>query len=178
MSYKETIESFIYDYPILEFHYLNRKDLIFSEKVRFICEHECEHYGHSWACPPAIGSIQSCIRECEKYSRAFLFSTIAQVEDSLNFEACLKARKQHEELTLKLRERFRQEFGDVLALSTGCMQCETCAYPDSPCRHPDKRVATVESHGIMLMQTVEAMNICFNYGNDTVTYFTLLFFNA
>ncbi|MFQ9153032.1 MAG: DUF2284 domain-containing protein [Blautia sp.] len=34
-------------------------------------------------------------------------------------------------------------------------RCETCAYPDSPCRHPDKRVATVESHGIMLMQTVE-----------------------
>ena len=47
-----------------------------------------------------------------------------------------------------------------------------------PCRHPDKRVATVESHGILLMQTVEAMNICFNYGNDTVTYFTLLLFNA
>ena len=122
MSYKETIESFIYDYPILEFHYLDRKDLIFSEKVRFICEHECEHYGHSWACPPAIGSIQSCIRECEKYSRAFLFSTIAQVEDSLNFEACLKARRQHEDLTLQLRERFRQEFGDVLALSTGCIE--------------------------------------------------------
>lgn len=32
MSYKETIESFIYDYPILEFHYLDRKDLIFSGK--------------------------------------------------------------------------------------------------------------------------------------------------
>lgn len=91
MSYKETIESFIYDYPILEFHYLDRKDLIFSEKVRFLCEHECEHYGHSWACPPAIGSIESCIKKCEKFSRAFLFATIAQVEDSLNFEACLKA---------------------------------------------------------------------------------------
>lgn len=35
MSYKETIESFIYDYPILEFHYLDRKDLIFSEKSPF-----------------------------------------------------------------------------------------------------------------------------------------------
>ena len=178
MSYKETIESFIYDYPILEFHYLDRKDLIFSEKVRFLCEHECEHYGHSWACPPAIGSIESCIKKCEKFSRAFLFATIAQVEDSLNFEACLKARKEHEDLTLELRDRFRQEFGEVLALSTGCMQCEICAYPDAPCRHPDKRVATVESHGILLMQTVEAMNICFNYGNDTVTYFTLLLFNA
>lgn len=104
MSYKETIESFIYDYPILEFHYLDRKDLIFSEKVRFLCEHECEHYGHSWACPPAIGSIESCIKKCEKFSRAFLFSTIAQVEDSLNFEACLKARKEHEDLTLELRD--------------------------------------------------------------------------
>ena len=59
MSYKETIESFIYDYPILEFHYLNRKDLIFSEKVRFICEHECEHYGHSWASRAASGNVKN-----------------------------------------------------------------------------------------------------------------------
>ena len=35
MSYKETIESFIYDYPILEFHYLDRKDLIFSKRSAF-----------------------------------------------------------------------------------------------------------------------------------------------
>ena len=161
MSYKETIESFIYDYPILEFHYLDRKDLIFSEKVRFLCEHECEHYGHSWACPPAIGSIESCIKKCENFPGFLLHH--CQVEDSLNFEACLKARKEHEDLTLELRDRFRQEFGEVwLSLPAAC-SVKPVPIRTLPCRHPDKRVATVESHGILLMQTVEAMNICFNY---------------
>lgn len=82
--------------------------------------------------------LQSCIKKCEKFSRAFSFLPPLPVESSLNFEACLKARKEHEDLTLELRDRFRQEFGEVLALSTGCMQCETCAYPNAPCRHPDK----------------------------------------
>lgn len=178
MSYQEMIEEFIYDYPILEFYYFNREDLIFSEKVRFICENECEHYGHSWACPPAIGTIESCIQRCEKYNRAFLFSTVAQVPDNLNFQACLDARKSHEELTLTLRDKFREKFGDVLALSTGCMQCAVCACPDSPCRHPEKRIPTIESHGIMLMQTVETQGICYDCGNDIVTYFSLIFFSA
>ena len=178
MNYQEIIEEFIYDYPILEFYYLKREDLLFSDKVRFICEKECEHYGHSWACPPAIGSIEHCIKECEKYQHVFLFSTVAQVPDNLDFAACLKARKAHEDLTLSLRETFREKFGDVLALSTGCMACETCAYPDAPCRHPDLRISTIESHGILLMQMAESMDICYDCGNDMVTYFSMILFNA
>lgn len=177
MTYQEIIEEFIYDYPILEFYYLNREELIFSDKVRYICEHECNHYGKSWACPPAIGSVEDCIKECEPYEHVFLFSTVAQVPDNLNFEACLGARKDHEELTLTLREKFRERFGDVLALSTGCMVCETCAYPEAPCRHPEKRLSTIESHGILIMQTAESMGICYDCGNDCVTYFSLIFFN-
>ena len=178
MTCAEIIESFIYRYPVLEFYLLTPGDLIFSEKVRFICENECEHYGHSWACPPAIGPIRECMKKCEAYDHVFLFSTVAQVPDNLDFEACLKARKDHEAVTLSLREEFHSRFGQVLALSTGCMLCEECAYPKAPCRHPDQRISTIESHGILLMQTVETMGICADCGNDMVTYFSLIFFSA
>lgn len=177
MNYQEIIDSFILDYPILEYYILDTKDLIFSDKVRYICEKECEHYGCSWACPPAIGSIKDCMAQCQSYSHVCLFSTVAEVPDVLNFSACLKARKDHEELTLLLREKFQEHFGNVLALSTGCMVCETCSYPDAPCRHPEKRLSTIESHGILIMQTAESMGICYDCGNDMVTYFSLIFFS-
>ena len=61
------IEEFIYDYPICEFYHITKNDLVFSDKVRYICEHECQRYNKSWACPPVIGSIEECMKECDEY---------------------------------------------------------------------------------------------------------------
>ena len=155
-DYRDAIEAFIYDYPVCEFFYLTPDDLVFSDKVRYICENECTRYGKCWACPPAVEPIEKCIEKCRGYKHVFLFSTVGEVSDSLNMSACVAAKRNHEEVTLALRGRFREAFGDnVLALSTGCALCEQCAYPTEPCRHPDRRLSTVESHGILLLGTVQ-----------------------
>lgn len=177
-AYQEKVESFLNDYPICEYYFLTKKDLVFSDKVRYICEHECEHYGRSWACPPAIGPIADCMEECRRYQHVFLFTTVAEVPDAADFSACLEARRDHENVALGLRERFRSVFGDAMALSTGCMLCSQCAYPDGPCRHPDKRLSTIESHGILVMKTANALGISYDCGNGCVTYFGLIFFNG
>ncbi len=177
-DYKEIIDGFIYDYPICEFYYLGLDDLIFSDKVRYICENECPHHGKSWACPPAIDSIEHCIKECHAYEHVFLFTSVAEVPDCMDFAACLAAKRDHEQITLELRNRFEEGFGKVLALSTGCMLCEECSYPDSPCRHPEDRISTIESHGILIMETASRLGVTFDCGNNAVTYFSLIFFNA
>ena len=177
-NYKDIIESFIYDYPICELHYLNVDELIFSDKVRYICEHECSRCNKSWACPPAIDTIENCMEKCRAFEHVFLFTSVAEVSDCLNMTACLQAKRDHELLTLELRKRFEEHFGKVLALSTGCMICDCCTYPDEPCRHPDKRLSTIESHGILIMETAGRLGVCFDCGNNIVTYFSLIFFNA
>ena len=177
-DYKEIIEGFIGDFPICEFYFLRLEDLIFSEKVRYICEHECPRYNKSWACPSAIKSIDHCIKECSAYEHVFLFTSVAEVPDCLNFSACLEAKRDHERLTLELRRRFEKHFGTVLALSTGCMTCDVCAFPDAPCRHPEQRLSTIESHGILIMETAARLGVTFDCGNNIVTYFSLIFFNA
>ena len=174
---KKIIEEVIYNYPICEYHYLEHSDLVFSYKVRYICENECKRYNHSWACPPAIPSIEECIKECEAYSNVFLFTSVTEVFDCLNLEECLEAKRSHEEMSYQIQEEFKKRFGNVLTLSTGCKICDTCTYPDEPCRHPDRRLSTIESHGILIMQTANELGICYDCGNNIVTYFTLIFFN-
>lgn len=178
MDYKEIIESFIYDYPVCEFYYLKPDALIFSDRVRFICEHDCPHYNKSWACPPAIESVDHYIKECSAFNHVFLFTSVAEVSDCMNFSACLEARRAHEQMTLALRDRFREHFGRVLALSTGCMLCDDCTYPDAPCRHPEERLSTIESHGILIMETASQLGVTVDCGNDAVTYISLIFFNT
>ena len=176
-SFIETIEEFIYNYPVCEFYYLTPGDLIFSDKVRFICEHECPHYGKSWACPPGIQDINYCINECKKYEHVFLLTSVAEVPDCMDFEACLSARRDHEQMTHEIRNQFEAHFDKVLALSTGCMLCETCTYPDEACRHPEERLSTIESHGILIMKTASELGVTLDCGNNMVTYISLIFFN-
>ena len=177
-DYKEIIEGFIYEFPICEFHYIGFEDLMFSDKVRTICEQGCVRYNKSWACPPAIPPIDACMKECASYEHVFLFTSVAEVSDNLNFSACLEAKRSHERMTLEIRTKFEEQFGKVLALSTGCMICDDCAYPDTPCRHPEERLSTIESHGLLIMETASQLGVCFDCGNNIVTYFSLIFFNA
>jgi len=58
------------------------------------------------------------------------------------------------------------------------MICGECSYPDAPCRHPEERISTIESHGILIMETASRLGVTFDCGNNAVTYFSLIFFNA
>ena len=176
-TYQEKIDEFIAEFPVCEYILLEREDLVFSDKVRFICENECSRYGHSWACPPVIGTIEECMERCHKFSHALLFTTAADVPDIADFQGCLNARRDHEQVSFELTERMKETFGETLTLTTGCMNCDKCAYPDAPCRDPEHRFATIESHGIMIMQTAADAGLSYNFDGHTVIYFTLIFYN-
>ena len=56
----EKFEEFISQYPIFEYRILDTKDITIQERVRTICQEECERYDSTWACPPAVGTLQEC----------------------------------------------------------------------------------------------------------------------
>ena len=51
----DKIETIISQYPLIQYAFCATSELVFSEKVRHICETECERYGKSWSCPPGVG---------------------------------------------------------------------------------------------------------------------------
>ena len=74
-------------------------------------------------------------------------------------------------------ELVRQQVKETLVLSTeSCAICESCAWPDGPCRHPDRMFPCVESHGIVVTDLAEKTGVDFYAEGNLVTWFSLIFY--
>ena len=185
---KEYIENLILEYPVSEYVFGSPSDIPFSDSVFTICETDCKRYGHSWACPPHAGDLTINIERIKKYHHCLVFSTIWEVTDAWNFDACLEVRKQHEVMTREIRKKVLGHFGleeeslaenpnpDIYFLSAGCAICEECSCPDSECKHPKERLMTMESHGILAVSLVEKLGLTSMYDGTTTVYFTMILF--
>ena len=55
---RELLEERLAELPLYVYADVDPTALEFTDRIRWICEHECPMYNKSWACPPAVGSIQ------------------------------------------------------------------------------------------------------------------------
>ena len=114
-------------------------------------------YNTTWACPPAVGSVEACRARCLSYPSVLLITSVAEVQDVANMAETLATRGPHEALTRRVRDLLLQcGAEEVYGLSTeACAICPQCAYPDAPCRHPDHMFPCVESHGLVATDLAE-----------------------
>lgn len=174
---QEIITGQIAEYPVCEYAFIRPEDLTFLEQVRYICRTECPQYGKSWSCPPAVGTVEECRQRCMSYTGGFIFTTVAEVTDIADMQETLATRMEHEKITRHIQDLFCGQCKDVLVLSTeSCANCESCAYPDAPCRHPDRMFPCIESYGILVTDLAERHGITFMNGASLVTWFSLLLY--
>ena len=100
---RELLEQQMQELPIVQYEYFETKELIFTEKVRYICQTECSQYGKSWACPPGVGTVEECREKCLSYPHALLITTMTEVSDIANIEETLATRPDHEEVTRQVK---------------------------------------------------------------------------
>lgn len=176
---KERLEQQLAELPLYVYFYIDPKTLDFSERIRYICRHECPMYGRSWACPPGVGEVAECERKCRSYENCLLVGTITEVEDVADINACLATRGPHEDVTNQVRDLLREQGIEPFILSSeACAACDRCAILDGkPCRFPERMHPCVESHGIVLTTTLDELGLEFQYGGNIVTWYSLLFFN-
>lgn len=171
------LEERLGELPLYCYFFVDTEELTFSPRIRYICETECPMFGKTWACPPGTGSVEECRGRCLKYQRALLISTVTEVIDISNLEETLATRPMHEEITNAAAELVREQTDDIFVLSSeACSVCEKCAYPEEPCRHPERMHPCIESHGILLSELAEKLGIEFQYGGNVVTWFSLIFY--
>jgi predicted metal-binding protein len=108
-----------------------------------------------------------------------MIATITEVQDISDIAETLATRPEHEAVTNQVRDMMRSFGVEPYILSTeACALCERCAYLDGePCRFPEKMHPCVESHGINLLGLIAEQGLEFQYGENVVTWFSLLFFN-
>lgn len=171
-------EEFISQYPIFEYRLLDTQTISVEERVRLVCQQECERYGSTWACPPAVGSLTECEQKVKSYPQAVFFSSVAEVSDILNMEEMLDTRHAHEELTSQVGHFLEESGYETYILSTeSCDICADCAYKEGkPCRYPDRMHPCLESHGVVVSQIVEEQQMEYNLGGNTILWFSMILF--
>ena len=175
----ERLEQELAQLPLYTYAFISPQDLDFNERIRWICEHECPMYGKSWACPPGVGSVESCQKKCLGYEKCLMIATITEVNDISDINETLATRPEHEKITNQVRDLMREQGVWPYILSTeACAVCERCAIADGlPCRLPGRMHPCVESHGINILSLLDEMGLAFQYGENVVTWFSLLFYN-
>lgn len=173
---RERLEQELAQLPLFQYAFMRSEELLFTDRVRHICETECPRYGSSWACPPAVGTVEECREKCLSYPDFLMISTVTEISDIANMEEALATRGEHEALTHEVTALLQQQGCETMALSSeSCALCETCAYPHGSCRHPEKMYPCVESYGILVTEIAEKYGMEFFNGN-IVTWFSLIFF--
>lgn len=136
-------------------------------------------YNSTSGLSPAVGSVESCMEKCQAYDKAMPFTTATEVASSFDMKGWLQARVEHEALTDQGGCGFPAYDKNALILSTeGCTVCKKCSYSRCAfCRFPDRMYPATEGYGIMVMQMAPTLNIRYNNGANTVTYFSMVLFN-
>lgn len=176
---KQLLLEQLQELPLYFCDFIDPQALEFTPRVRWICENECPMYGKTWACPPGVGVVCECEKRCKAYTNCLLISTIAEVADIANIEETLATRPEHEAVTNEVAALLRIHGIEPYILSTeACTHCERCSYLDGqPCRHPELMHPCVESHGINILPVIDELGLTFQYGENVVTWFSLLFFH-
>ena len=166
------------DFPLYFCDFIDVEKLEFADRIRWICENECPRYAQTWACPPGVGTVAQCQRKCAEFDACLMISTITEVADITNMYETLATRPNHEAVTDSIAKLMENEGVKPYILSTeACAICDRCAYLDGePCRFPEKMHPCVESHGINLLPLLEELGLPFQFGENVVTWVSLLFF--
>ena len=120
--------------------YWTQKILQFRNACAQSAEKNANVNDSTWACPPAVGTLQECEKKIKSYPQAVFFSSVAEVSDIMNMEEMLSTRRAHEDLTTEVGKYLNREGYETYILSTeSCDICGKCAYKEGkPCRYPDR----------------------------------------
>ena len=149
---------------------------------RALCSaNTCGNYGNCWTCPPFAGDIHDLMAEVPTYGFALVYQTVGELEDSYDYEGMMETGERHNRMMLRLRDLLdREGLPRLLHLGAGgCRICPVCAKKtDEPCRHPDKAVSSLETYGVNVAALAEAAGMKYINGQNTVTFFGAVLFDA
>ena len=165
---------------LFQYGIIDTADINFSQEVRKMCEvNTCQKYGKTWACPPAVGTVEECKKRIQQYEKMVVFTGKYDLEDSFDFEGMMAGAKNFSHSCRIFDEAVKPYLTDYLMFSNeGCDLCKNCTYPNEPCRFPDRVHGSLEGNGIFVSEIAQMANVNYNNGANTVTYFGALVCNS
>ena len=161
---------------------IETKAITLDRSFRDMCaSNACGVYGKCYMCPPDVGDIDELMAQVGEYDYALVYQTVAELEDSFDFEGMIEAKKKSYPLAQSLRKVFADlGVSKVLHLGAGgCGVCKVCAKrTNEPCRFPEKAMPSLEAYGINVSELAKASGMKYINGQNTVTYFGAVLFST
>jgi len=155
-------------------HYaeLDISTLELMQEIRDMCNPEqCRNYNKSWSCPPACASLDEIRERIKNYKTGILIQTVGDLEDSMDWDSIMETGVRHKKNFGKMRDELIRNHPSLLAMGAGeCKLCETCTYPDEPCRHPEKMEVSMEACGLYVSKVCKDNDLEYNYGPETIAF--------
>ena len=155
-------------------HYaqLDVSTLEFLQEIREMCNpKQCNKYNSSWSCPPACASLEEMRERVKNYNSGILVQTVGELEDSMDWDGIMEAGACHKGNFGRMRAELNKKHSSLLAMGAGeCRVCESCTYPDDPCRFPEKMEVSMEACGLYVSKVCKDNNLAYNYGQDKISF--------
>ena len=151
---------------------LNISTLEFRQDVRDMCNADrCNNFGKSWSCPPACAALEEMRERVSEFSGGVLVQTVGELEDSYDWDGIMDAGARQKSSFAKMWAGLEKEYGHVLAMGSGsCKLCESCTYPGSPCRFPEKMEVSMEACGLLVSKVCSDNALAYNYGPNKIAF--------
>jgi len=172
MQNHEKLSSIAFDSGFTHCVPLDVSKLEFLHEVRDMCNAEqCDRYGKSWSCPPACPSLEEMRERVGSYSSGLLVQTVGDIEDNYDWEGIMAVGARHKANFGHMWDAIESEHPSVFAMGAGaCKLCESCTYPDAPCRFPNRMSASMEACGLLVNKVCTDNNIKYNYGPNKIAF--------
>jgi len=172
MKIYEELEAAAKECGFTHFAELDVSTLEFQQEIRDMCNpKQCNKYNTSWSCPPACASLEEMRERVKDYTNGILVQTVGELEDSLDWDGIMEAGARHKENFGRMRTVLVEKHPSLLAMGAGeCRLCDTCTYPDEPCRFPDKMEVSMEACGLFVSKVCTDNNLAYNYGSENIAF--------
>ena len=146
--------------------------LTFLPAVRDMCaENRCGSYGKNWSCPPGCGSLEESVQKAAAFDHGVLVQTVATLEDEFDYETMESAAEEHRANFTRFCDLLAREGFPIFPMGIGaCTRCESCTYPDAPCRFPEKMIPSMEARGLLVSDVCKLAGAPYYYGKGTLSY--------
>ena len=154
------------------------KKVKFYPELRKACEQNtCRKYATSWTCPPGVGTLEECKERFLRYNNMLLFSHKTELEDEFDIKGMSEGVSEFKKKVTAFEEEVVKHLENYMFLTNeGCLKCEKCTYPSSPCRFPEKIHHSISGYGLFVSRLAKEANIKYNNGENTVTYLGALLY--
>lgn len=165
---------------VFEVGLINPTEIEYRQEIRDIClKNTCRQYGKTWACPPAVGTLEECRKRCCQYENMLVFTNKYNLENSFDYDGMMNGLRDFKAVARELETAVKPYLNNYIVLSNeSCDTCANCTYPDFPCRFPEQLHHSIEGYGILVNDLAQKAKIRYNNGENTVTYFGAILFNG